>query len=84
VAEESELVQVWETQGIDLAQVYKCKLEAMGIPVLLKYEAAGLIFGLTVDGIGRVRLLVPAPFAGEAESVLNEESAWEEGDESQE
>ena len=81
MANEPELVEVWETQGIDLAYVYKSKLEAAGIPVLLKYESAGLIFGLTVDGIGRVRLLVPDSFAAEAEALLREEVDWEEGDE---
>lgn len=81
MAEDAELVQVWETQGIDLANIYKSKLEAMGIPVLLKYESVGLILGVTVDGIGRVRLFVPAVFATDAEDVLRDESAWEEGDE---
>jgi hypothetical protein len=80
MAGQPELVEVWETQGIDLANIYKSKLEAAGIPVLLRYESASLVFGLTVDGIGRVHLLVPGAFAGDAEALLNEEVEWEEGD----
>jgi hypothetical protein len=73
MAEEVDLVCVLTCQGLDLAQVYKSKLEAMGIPVLLSYEAAGPIFGITVDGLGRVRIMVPAQFAAEAEELLGEE-----------
>ena len=70
MAQEPELVQVWRCQGWDLAQIFKSKLEAADIPVLLKYESAGLVFGLTVDGLGEVRILVPAEYAAEAEALL--------------
>jgi len=73
MAEDPELVCVLTCQGLDLAQVFRSKLEAMGIPVLLSYEAAGPIFGITVDGLGRVRVMVPAEFAAEAEGLLGEE-----------
>jgi hypothetical protein len=55
-----------------VAQIYKSKLEAAGIPVLLKYEALGLVYGLTVDGLGEVRVLVPAEHAAEAAELLEE------------
>ena len=71
--QESELVRVWTCQGWDVAQIYKSKLEAAGIPVLLRYESAGLVYGITVDGLGRVDVLVPADYAAEAESLLNED-----------
>jgi hypothetical protein len=70
VAEESELVCVRHAQGIDLAQIYRSKLEAMDIPVLLEYESAGLVFGITVDGLGEVRIMVPETYAAEAEALL--------------
>jgi hypothetical protein len=72
MSDEPELVQVWSCQGWDLAQIYKSKLEAADIPVLLKYESAGLVFGLTVDGLGQVRILVPEEYAAEAEEVLGD------------
>jgi hypothetical protein len=72
MSEEPEMVQVRTCQGWDLAQIYKSNLEAHGIPVLLRYESAGLVFGITVDGLGQVRIMVPAQFAEEAETVLED------------
>jgi Ran GTPase-activating protein (RanGAP) involved in mRNA processing and transport len=86
MSDEPELVQVWSCQGWDLAQIYKSKLEAAEIPVLLKYESAGLVFGLTVDGLGQVRILVPEEYAAEAEEVLHDvvEAVEEEGEKEEE
>lgn len=85
MAEEPELVQVWSCQGWDVAQIYKSKLEAADIPVLLKYESAGLVFGLTVDGLGQVRIMVPEEYATEAAEVLRDVvEAEEEEDEDDE
>ena len=70
MAEEPKLVCVRTCQGLDLAQIYKSKLEALEIPVLLKYESAGLVYGITVDGLGAVRVMVPEAHAAEAEALL--------------
>ena len=70
MVEEPKLICVRTCQGLDLAQIYKSKLEALEIPVLLKYESAGLVYGITVDGLGRVRVMVPEPYAAEAEALL--------------
>jgi hypothetical protein len=67
------LVKVYESQGIFAAEVVKAKLEANGIPVLLKYESVGQIFGLTVDGLGRVEVHVPAQYAEEALDLVDED-----------
>lgn len=66
------LVKVYESQGIFAAEVVKAKLEANGIPALLKYESVGQIFGLTVDGLGRVEVHVPAQFAEQALFLVDE------------
>jgi hypothetical protein len=83
VREESELVRVHTAQGWHLAQIYKSKLEAAEIPVLLKYEALGLVYGLTVDGLGAVDVLVPAAYADDARAMLEdiEETETEDWDE---
>ena len=70
---EPELVCVQVCPGMDLAQIYKSKLEAWDIPVLLEYDSAGKLFGLTVDGLGQVRIMVPEPHAAEAEALLSED-----------
>jgi hypothetical protein len=60
-------------QGLLNAQVIKAKLEEAGIPVLLDYESVGPIIGVTVDGLGEVRVLVPDRCADEARTLIEEE-----------
>jgi hypothetical protein len=52
------------------AQIIKGRLESEGIPVLLSYESAGLVYGLTVDGLGEVKIMVPKHLAEEAKEIL--------------
>lgn len=66
------LVEVRKEQGHLRANVIKAKLEAAGIPAILSYDAASLVFGLTVDGIGEVRVLVRPEDAEEARRILGE------------
>ena len=54
----SELVVVYRSQGPLGAEVVKSKLEANGIPALLRYQSIGRVFALTVDGLGLVEVLV--------------------------
>ncbi len=68
----ADLVEVYTTQGHLRAHVIKSKLEAAGIPAMLSYDYASLAFGLTVDGIGEVRVMVPAQHANEARRVIEE------------
>ena len=67
------LISVYVAQGLLKAQVIKAKLETAGIPVLLDYESVGPIIGITVDGLGEVRVLVPARHADEARMLIEEE-----------
>ena len=66
------LVTVYTASGQLQAQVFKTKLESAGIPVLLDYESAGLVLGITVDGLGEVRVMVPEDLAEEARALLAE------------
>jgi len=52
------------------AQIIKGRLESEGIPVLLSYESVGLVYGLTVDGLGEVKIMVPKRLAEEAKEIL--------------
>jgi hypothetical protein len=79
--EPGELVTVYAAQGHMRANVIKSKLEAAGIAAILSYEALSRIFGLTVDGIGQVRVLVRPEDAAEARRLLAEELQREEPDE---
>lgn len=66
----SELTTVYVEHGLLRAQVIKAKLEDAGIPVLLKYESVGPVMGITVDGLGEVRVLVPSQYANVARALI--------------
>jgi len=70
----SELVVVYISQGPLGAEVARSKLQSEGIPALLRYASVGRVLGLTVDGLGRVEVLVPARFAPQARAALAEDA----------
>ena len=76
------LTTVRVAQGLLQAEVYKSKLESAGIPVLLEYESIGPALGITVDGLGEVRVMVHDELAAEARTLLEEVvEGGEEGEE---
>ena len=74
MGERRELVLVYVSQGPLAAEVAKSKLQSEGIPAMLRYPSVGRVLGLTVDGLGRVEVLVPAAYEREAREVLAEEA----------
>lgn len=52
------------------AQIIKGRLESEGIPTLLKYDSASLVYGLTIDGLGEVQIMVPKHLAEDAKEIL--------------
>ena len=52
------------------AQIIKGRLESEGIPALLSYESVGLIHGLTIGGLGEVKIMVTEHLAEEAREIL--------------
>jgi hypothetical protein len=75
MSESKSLVSV-RTANYMEAHIIKGRLETEGIPVLLRYESAGLVYGITVDGLGQVKVMVPRHLAEEAKEILriNEQS----------
>ena len=69
---------VFTASGIPQAKIITGRLETEGIPTRLKYEAAGPIYAITIDGLGEVKVLVPAEDAARACTVL--EQSYEEQD----
>lgn len=63
-------VTVYVTQGMLRAMVIRGALESAGIPVMLKYESLGQTLGMTIDGLGRVEIMVPAEWEKEARELL--------------
>lgn len=67
-----DLVVVFRAAGLSEAEIIKGFLESEEIPVHLAYESAGPVYGLTVDGLGEVRVKVPAESASFARELLEE------------
>lgn len=67
-----KFVTVYRSYGMLAAEVVKGKLETAGIPAILKYESAGQVLGLTVDGLGLVEVQVLAPWVDEATALVAE------------
>ena len=66
-----ELVTVYVASGQAEAHIIKGRLESQGIQAVLKYESAGVVFGLTIDGLGQVEVQVPSDMAQKARDLLN-------------
>ena len=45
-------------EGMPEAEVIKSKLESFGIPSLLRFESAGRLFGISMNGLGKVKIMV--------------------------
>jgi len=48
----------------------KGRLESEGVPAMLRYESAGVVYGLTIDGLGQVEVQVPSSLAQHAREIL--------------
>jgi hypothetical protein len=65
------------------ANIVVGRLETEEIPTKLKYEAVGAIYGLTMNGLGEVKVMVPSRYLTKAQEILSifyeaEDINWEE------
>ncbi len=70
--------ELTEVYGIVEAQIIKGLLESNGIPVKLQYETAALLFGIRMNGLGKVKILVPEEYLSLAAKVLKEKKEDQE------
>jgi hypothetical protein len=63
-------VELLRVQGRVTAEPILAALRASGIPCRLQGEALGSVYGLTLDGLGEVAILVPAEHADAARTML--------------
>jgi hypothetical protein len=61
---------IHRSAGLMQAEVIKGRLETAGIPVMFDYESLGRVMGITIDGLGEVRIFVPDQFAQAARELL--------------
>ena len=76
-------IKIKEAQGIVKAQIIKGLLEASGIPVKLKHETAAVLFGITMNGIGKVEILVPREYENLAKNLIEKAEELKNGMDSQ-
>ena len=73
---------LWEVvataAGMTQANLITGRLASDGIPTRLRYEAAGAIYAITVDGLGEVKILVPVPDWERAKELLSR--SYDDGD----
>jgi hypothetical protein len=66
---------LWEVvaraAGMAEANLIVGRLASDGVPAQIRYEAAGQIYAITVDGLGEVRILVPAEQWERAREILS-------------
>lgn len=63
---------VFRAAGTHEAELVRGYLETQDIPVNLEYESAGKVYGLTMDGLGEVRIWVPIEYAEAAKALIEE------------
>ncbi|MEW6456826.1 MAG: DUF2007 domain-containing protein [Acidobacteriota bacterium] len=68
---EEKWIEIYTANGKTEADIIKSKLESEDIPVFLKYDVIGTIFGITLNGLGKVKILVPELKSEEAKILLN-------------
>jgi hypothetical protein len=72
----------WETvaraSGMTQANIIAGRLKSEGIETRFRYESAGSIYAITIDGLGEVRILVPAADQERAKELLS--LAYEESE----
>ena len=72
----------WEVvataSGMTQANIITGRLQSEGIRTKLRYEAAGSIYAITIDGLGEVRIHVPVADSERAREVLCR--AYEDGE----
>jgi len=81
--EDDKWVVVSVATGMINANIIVGRLESEEIPTKLQYDVVGAIYGLTLNGLGEVKVLVPSRYVLRAEEVLarsyeDEDIDWEE------
>ena len=70
--EEADWCVAYVSQGPLGAELVKAKLESHGVSAVLRYEAIGRALGITVDGLGKVEVLVGRADLQAAKELLEE------------
>ena len=69
-----KLVTIYTAMGQPEAEIIKGRLEVEGIRAIFKYESLGSVYGLIVNGLGQVKVQVPAKYADRALEIISIEA----------
>ncbi|MCX6001789.1 MAG: DUF2007 domain-containing protein [Chloroflexi bacterium] len=69
-----QLVTIYRAMGQPEAEIIRGRLEVEGIIAIFKYESIGSVYGLTVNGLGQVKVQVPAKYADRALEIISTEA----------
>jgi len=83
VAKQKDFVVVRIARGEAEASIIKSHLECEEIPVMLQFESVGRVLGLTVDGLGEIKILVPRGLVDKAKEIIEPRETAENSDEAQ-
>jgi len=70
LSNEEKLTEVYKTTNDMEAQVIRGLLESYGIPCVLRSNAAPSVFAFTVDGMGKVKIMVRDSMADRAKELI--------------
>ena len=70
MSNEEKLTEVYKTTNDMEAQVIRGLLESYGIPCVLRSNAAPSVFAFTVDGMGKVKIMVRDSMADRAKELI--------------
>ncbi|MBM3293362.1 MAG: DUF2007 domain-containing protein [Candidatus Aminicenantes bacterium] len=66
-----ELTRTWDLAEAD---VIKSFLESQGIPCLIRGESISSLYRIMTDGLGEIRVMVPAEHLETAQKLLEEKA----------
>ena len=69
-----KLVTIYRAMGQPEAEIIRGRLEVEGILAIFKYESIGSVYGLTVNGLGQVKVQVPSKYADRALEIISTEA----------
>mgnify|MGYP001102588150 CR=1 FL=1 len=73
MSKDNKWVELLRTEPME-GEIIRGKLESSGIQVQLKQEGFGKIAGITVNGLGEVKILIPEDKLDEAKEILKNTS----------
>ena len=69
---ESDLKELIVVEGMVETEILKSKLDSFGIDCLVQFESAGRLFGITLNGLGKAKIMVKQEDYSKALKIIQE------------